>query len=212
MATLTTNLKVISMLSLYASLISANNLLHCDYQLQSESTRVCPEDVVVFVCNVSGGVATVWRGSIFNCPTSGNQILFRHNIFKNEDEVSRICNNGDIIAYSSEVTNNSYSSQLNVIVSPEMHNGTVECIQQDFNEISIGTCTLILATGNKIVAVTACNYCSQRSSEGLHDDYNTFECPYSSVKDYYKHNVSPFGLLQVANRQNARLTRSKEVL
>ena len=124
---------------MYTSLISVNNLLHCNYY----GSRVCPEDIIVFDCSVSGGVATVWRGSIFNC--RGNQIVLRHHNFEND--VSGICNDGDIIAYSSEVANNSYSSRLNVTVTPEMHNGTVECIQDDFNETIVGTCTLIITTG-----------------------------------------------------------------
>ena len=147
MATLIT--KVISMLSLslYTSLISSNKLtIHCDYQ--RNIILLCPEDVVVFVCSTSGGVATVWRGSIFNCPNRGNQILLRHRNFENG--VSGTCNDGEIIAYSSEVTNSSYSSRLNMTVTPEMHNGTVECIQGGFTETSAGTCTLILATGKFI--------------------------------------------------------------
>ena len=147
MATLIT--KVISMLSLslYTSLISSNNLLHCDYQ--SNGTCHRPEDVVVFDCSVSGGVATIWKGSIFNCHSSGNQILLRHYNFKNG--ANGICNDGEIIAYSSEVTNSSYSSRLNVTVTPEMHNGTVECFQVGLTDsTSAGTCTLILATGKFI--------------------------------------------------------------
>ena len=143
MATVIT--KVISMLSLCTSLISANNLLQCNYQ----SNSVCPEDVVVFDCSVSGGVATAWRGSIFNCPNRGNQIFLRHHNFENG--TSRTCNDEEIVAYSSEVTNNSYSSRLNVTVSSEMHNGTVECIKElkDLSSESVGTCTLILATGKQ---------------------------------------------------------------
>ena len=130
--------------SMYTSLISANNnnLLYCNYY----GSRVCPEDIIVFDCSVSGGVATVWKGSIFNCRAGGNQIVLRHhNNF--EHGVSGTCNDGDIVAYSSEVTNNSYNSQLNVTVTPEMHNGTVECIQDDINETFVGTCTLIITTG-----------------------------------------------------------------
>ena len=134
---------VISMVSLYTSLISANNVLHCNYYHGNYIS--CPEDVIEFVCSVTDGVATVWRGSIFDCPSSGNEILLRH--FKFESGTSGTCNDGKIAAYSTEVTNNSYSSQLNVTVSPEMHNGTVECIQDSFNETSVGICTLILAMG-----------------------------------------------------------------
>ena len=92
-------------------------------------------------------MATVWRGSIFNCPNHGNEIILRHNNFENEVNIGT-CNDRKVVAYSSEVTNDSiYSSQLNVTVTPEMHNETVECIQDGFNETSVGTCTLILTTG-----------------------------------------------------------------
>ena len=99
---------------------------------------------MLFVCSVSSGVATVWRGSMLNCPHNGNEILLRHSNFENE--TSAACSDRDIVAYSSGVTSNgSYISQLNVTVSPEMHNGTIECIQEDFNELTVGTCTLILS-------------------------------------------------------------------
>ena len=144
MSTLTLSLRLVIMLLYNLSLISTNNLLHCNYYQNGDC--ICPEDVVVFACSVSDGVAIIWRGSIFNCPGSGNQILLRHRNFENG--VSGTCNNGEIVAYSSEVTSSSYSSRLNVTVTPEMHNGTVECIQVGFTETSsTGTCTLILATG-----------------------------------------------------------------
>ena len=151
-ASVTKNLILMSALSLRlviillcsTSLISANNLLHCNYYQNCDC--ICPEDVVAFDCSVSGGLATIWRGSIFNCPNSGNQIILRHRNFENG--VSGGCNDGEIVAYGSEITNKSYSSQLYVTVSPEMHNGTVECIQWGA-ETSAGTstCTLILTTG-----------------------------------------------------------------
>lgn len=136
------DIKVISLLTLYyTSLISANNSLHCGYR----DKCLCPEDVLTFVCNVSDGIATVWKGSIFNCSTSGNEIILRHSKF--EDGINGTCNHETVVAYSTEVTNISYTSQLSVIVSPEMNNGTVECIQDDLNVVFIGACTLIIATG-----------------------------------------------------------------
>ena len=141
--------EVILMLTLYyyTSLASANNLL-----LQYYDSCLCPEDVLVFVCSVNGGGATVWRGSIFNC--NGNQIILRHSMFGNG--VRRICNDGNIVTYDIDVTNNTYSSQLNVTVSPEMHNETVECIHdtQNATSVLVGAYTLILATGiHKIIVV-----------------------------------------------------------
>lgn len=138
--------KVIFMLYYCTSLISANNFLQCNYN----GNRVCPEDVAVFICSVSDGVATVWRGSIFDC--LGNQILLRHSNFEHS-EAGVICNDGKIVAYSSEVTGNTHVSQLNVTISPEMHNGTVQCIQDGLNETLVGTCTLILATGTLTIII-----------------------------------------------------------
>ena len=124
-------------LSYIISLISANNSLNCDYQ----GNCLCPDDVLTFLCNVSDGVATVWKGSIFDCPNIENQIVLRHSRFK--EGISVPCNDHrKVIAYSIESTNNSYISQLNVTVSPEMQNLTVECIQDGpgTNVTSIGAC------------------------------------------------------------------------
>ena len=137
--------EVISMLTLYyyTSLASANNNLLVQYD-----SCLCPEDVLVFVCSVNGGGATIWRGSIFSCH-QGSQIILRHSIFGNG--VRRTCNDDNIVVYDIDVTNNTYSSQLNITVSPEMHNGTVKCIHDTLNATSVlvGAYTLILATGNK---------------------------------------------------------------
>ena len=125
----------------YASLASANNILYC-------GDCVCPEAILVCVCSVSGGVATIWKGSIFNCPHIGNMIILRH-----RDTETRICNDGAAVAYSAGVMDNIYSSQLNITVSPEMHNGTVECIQDlpNATSVAVGTYTLRLATGIAIM-------------------------------------------------------------
>ena len=141
---------VISMLTMYycISLTSANNnILHCGNYL-------CPEGILIFSCRVDGGGATIWKGSIFNCPGKRNEITLRHSEFDNGvAEATGSCNDGNIVAYNIDVTisNDIYSSQLNITVSPEMHNETVECIQYhrvSSTSVSVGTYTLILnATG-----------------------------------------------------------------
>ena len=144
--------KVISMLTLYyyystIPLTSANNLLlQYDYNY---CRHPCPEDILVFVCSVSGGGATVWEGSIFNCRYNTNEIILRHSALDNGVTEARTCNDGNIVVYDIDVTNNTYSSQLNVTVSLEMHNGTVKCIHDTLNATSVlvRVYTLILATG-----------------------------------------------------------------
>ena len=32
----------------------------------------------MYECRITGSGATVWRGSAFNCPATGNEILFLH--------------------------------------------------------------------------------------------------------------------------------------
>ena len=135
--------EVISMLTIIICLTSANNLL---LQYDNNYCRhPCPEDILVFLCINFGG-ATVWKGSIFNCPGSGNEITLRHSALEN---AAGTCNDGNIVIYNIDITNNTHSSQLNVIVSPEMHNETVECIHDTLNATSVlvGTYTLILTTG-----------------------------------------------------------------
>ena len=140
-----TVVKLILVLTLHTTLISANNSLYCNYH----GSCLCPEDILAFVCRVSAGAATIWRGSFFNCPSTRNEILLRHSQFENG--VVGSCNDEEVVAYSTEVTHNRYSSQLNVTISPEMHNGTVECDsvqhEPDIHVIAVGACTLILATG-----------------------------------------------------------------
>ena len=144
-------------LSYIISSISAYNSLNCDYQ----GDCLCPDDVLTFLCNVSDGAATVWKGSIFNdCPNSQHEIVLRHSRFEDEPGISGTCNDGEVIAYSIESTNNSYISQLNVTVSPEIQNGTVECIQDGpgANVTSIGVCPfkLTFASGNeKVIKVVS---------------------------------------------------------
>ena len=137
--------KTVLVLFLYyfcTSWTSANNSIHC-------GKCIHPEAILVCVCSVSDGAATVWKGSIFNCPSNGNQIVLRHSSFENRLTVTRACNDGAVVAYSTDVMGNIYSSQLNITVSPEMHNGTVECIQDlpNATSVTVGTYTLRLATG-----------------------------------------------------------------
>ena len=132
---------VVKVISMYycICLISANNLLHC-------GNCLCPEGVLVFSCHVNGGVATVWKGSIFNCSGNGNNVTLNHSLFDDGVTEPRTCNDGNIVAYNIDVTNNIYTSQLNVTVSPKMHKGTVECVQYTFDSTSalVGAYTLML--------------------------------------------------------------------
>ena len=104
----------------------------------------CPGDVLTTECINTGGVATVWRGTAFQC--GNGVIILQHSQFGSPHNINVTCNNVAIIAQGLEVINDSYISQLSVTVSPELNNTTVECWQ--YNKILIRSIQIIvLATG-----------------------------------------------------------------
>ena len=86
----------------------------------------CPGDVVTIECAVMGGGITVWQGTTIQC-NNRDYIPLRHSQFKQSERFRGVCNNGDIIVQALGVVNNTYISQLNVTVSPDWSNTTVEC-------------------------------------------------------------------------------------
>ena len=133
------NTLAIVLLIYYTVVVLASNS-----SLQCESVNcTCSGSTLVFECTNAGAIATVWRGSFFDCPS--NSIVLRHRLF--QSGINGTCSNGAIVARSIEALNNSYTSQLSVTVSQRMKNGSVECIRDSSIETTIGTCPLNLATG-----------------------------------------------------------------
>ena len=113
---------------------------------------VCPGDHLTFECSVQGGVATVWEGSAFDCgvDASSSFIRLRHSGFSMLEPARGECNNGLIVARSVGVLNDTFSSQLDVNVTADMNNKTIECALDatgsgDYKEV--GMITIIVATG-----------------------------------------------------------------
>ena len=137
-----------------------------DEQLIQVPTRygqcLCPGDVVVYECTVSGGegdAATIiiWRGGAFNCERSPNEITLLYNSHSLTENVSQFCNNGDIIARSVKVENTnyglSYTSQLHVSLISDLINSWIECVYDNgFNEALVGS--LNVTAGIKVILVS----------------------------------------------------------
>ena len=85
----------------------------------------CPGDVLTTECVITGGGATVWQGTAFQC--AGSKIFLRHSLFGESYNLIKSCNDGAIVARALGIVNGSHISQLNVTVSPELNNTTVEC-------------------------------------------------------------------------------------
>ena len=111
----------------------------------------CPGYISSFQCNVTGEGYTVWRGSAFDCQSSGNEIFLLHSDFMGSTVIT--CNGGQIIGRSLEVTNNCYASQLEVNITTEMEGRTVECAYESGSsaEVIIGSSQLSITTG--IIAI-----------------------------------------------------------
>ena len=68
-----------------------------------------------------GGGATVWQGTAFQCVSINNEIILRHSQFGGPYNPTGSCNNGEIVIQALVIVNNTYISQLSVIVSPELN-------------------------------------------------------------------------------------------
>ena len=103
---------------------------------------------MVFQCTTTGGVATVWRGSIFNCAGMTNFVSLRHSQFSNVETVIGVCNDGNIKAYGISVSGNNYTSQLNITIDESMLGQIIECAHDDGrSENVIGQKVLTLDEG-----------------------------------------------------------------
>ena len=107
----------------------------------------CPGDVLTIECTTMGSGATVWQGTAFQCDY--DEIVLRHSQFGGSHNPIGYCNNGAIVAQGLGVVNNSYISQLNVTVSLELNNTTVDCMHDNgiTQRIIRLTQIIVLATG-----------------------------------------------------------------
>ena len=108
--------------------------------------------MITFGCTVLSGFggATVWKGSIFDCARSDNEVVLLHGRIEpwSNEHTRRTCNNGSIIGETIQVVGNYYTSRLQVTESPDMIGEGIECISDDGTVMVVGssiiTTTIIL--------------------------------------------------------------------
>ena len=94
-----------------------------------------------------GAGSTVWSGTAFDCPSTSSEITLRHSQFSS-NQAFGICNNGEIVGRGIGVTNNCYTSQLNVTVREGFNNKSVQCVQNsNQGTIEVGQSLLSIASG-----------------------------------------------------------------
>jgi hypothetical protein len=109
----------------------------------------CPGDTLTYECTAMGGGPTVWTGSAFNCSSSSHMILLLHNRFSSSKGDYGSCNNGAIVGRSVSAEGNSYTSQLNVTITPDTAGKTIECEYDDGPIVTLVFTSVIPTTGWK---------------------------------------------------------------
>ena len=112
------------------------------------ATCACPNQMLTYFCTVMGGIRTIWSGTAFQCPSTQNEIILRHNNFM--DGAVGDCNGGAITARSVGVDGERFTSQLTVNVSSRLNNSTFRCILgSDMGMMTIGEDTISIISGEK---------------------------------------------------------------
>ena len=138
-------------------LIDADSIDNSRLILLNDCTCSMAGHTLTYECVVVGGGTTVWQGSALNC-LSDTRFLLRHSQF-DSGITDKECNNGSIVARSVRVVDDSYISQLNVTVRPEMNNKTVECLYDDGTMTAlIGISTVTITTGTVVNSHNECSY------------------------------------------------------
>ena len=107
------------------------------------SSCTCPGYNTTYECTTVGGTATVWQGSVFKCPSSQDSISLIHSRSSN----IKTCNGAAISGQIIRVEDNCYTSQLNVNVSSDMIEESIECAHDNGTQSLIGNISLSLTTG-----------------------------------------------------------------
>ena len=103
----------------------------------------------MFECTVFGGGFTIWRGTAFS-GCQRDEIQLRHSAYNIiNSQATGECNGGKIVANSVGVSEDCYTSRLNVSIGQEIINGTIECVHSDTQDTTtlIGQRTLSLTQG-----------------------------------------------------------------
>ena len=112
----------------------------------------CIGDRLIYKCTVVGGGTTVWSGTVFDCPLDGSEITLRHSQYTS-NQAFGFCNDGDISGRGIDVTDNCYTSQLNLTVRESFNNKTVQCILNSNEGIrTVGESLLSIVSGTCMLA------------------------------------------------------------
>ena len=120
-----------------------------DYQFTAINDCTCPGYDSLYQCTVTGGIATIWKGTIVNCRSADNEVILLHNTNFTSLRAES-CNNGAITGRAIRVENSTYTSQLIVRISTEMNGSTIDCA----HDTGVGTPVI----GSTLLTITKGGY------------------------------------------------------
>ena len=113
--------------------------------ISTTASSNCPGDILTFECTVEGGIATVWKGTVFNL-CEDQDISFRHSRLNDINETQKLidCNNvTTVVAMIIRSHNLTYTSEFSFTANCGLDGLTVECYKDDeSNETLIGRKTV----------------------------------------------------------------------
>jgi hypothetical protein len=109
----------------------------------------CIGDILTFECTIMTGKGTIWRGSAFDCASSGNEIVLFNSSVGDET-----CNNEKITGQVIKREGDNFTSQLNVILSSNLMGQTIECVSDNGSQRT----PIFNTTLDIILCKWACSY------------------------------------------------------
>ena len=127
------------------------NIIPTDFTLliPNDGGYVCYGQILTYQCTACGGVATVWRGTAFECEDAANQISLPHFNFA---LTTGECTSGDIMAYGVHAANGCYTSNINITMSHNVLGKEIQCTLDD------GSSQTLLNIGNSTIPTIGISY------------------------------------------------------
>ena len=98
---------------------------------------------LIYECKIIGEGSTVWSGTAFECPATGNEIILYNHINYTEE-----CNGGMITGRVIKAEESSHTSQLSVDISSALNGRGIVCLHNIGQTTAvIGSYELNITTG-----------------------------------------------------------------
>ena len=98
---------------------------------------------------VAEGGATIWKGSVIDCPEIDNEIFLSHSL-REFTKINMSCNDRPITAYGIGIEDNRYISRLDIgNLNRSMINESVQCTYSNGTSTVVGTDYIEITTGTQ---------------------------------------------------------------